>query len=142
MRRALTALRYIMVSLLVTLLAAQESAQIMTLEQCVDSALANDRRVRMASLDEEMAALRIGEAKAGLIPKVRGAAEFRHYTDLPYQLLPSSFFGGDPSLPRRPIRYHAEHQREPASANAPVRSAGVGWHPDGQGGRSDGRTTG
>ncbi|MBK6754685.1 MAG: TolC family protein [Flavobacteriales bacterium] len=94
MRRASTALRIIMVSLLVTLLAAQGSAQIMTLEQCVDSALANDRRVRMAALDEEMSTLRIGEAKAGLIPKVRGAAEFRHYTDLPYQLMPSSFFGG------------------------------------------------
>ncbi|MBK6777656.1 MAG: TolC family protein [Flavobacteriales bacterium] len=94
MRRASTALRIIMVLLLVTLLAAQGSAQIMTLEQCVDSALANDRRVRMASLDEEIANLRIAEAKAGLIPKVRGAAEFRHYTDLPYQLMPSSFFGG------------------------------------------------
>jgi OMF family outer membrane factor len=90
----LPALRHFTVFLLFALLAGQAAAQLMTLEQCMDSALVNDRRVRMAALDEEMATVRIAEAQAGLIPKVRGAGEFRHYTDLPYQLLPSSFFGG------------------------------------------------
>ena len=94
MRPAHQALWHFALLLLFALWTGPAAAQLMTLEQCVDSALVNDRRVRMTALEEEMATVRIGEAKAGLVPKVRGAAEFRNYTDLPYQLLPSSFFGG------------------------------------------------
>jgi OMF family outer membrane factor len=34
------------------------------------------------------------EAKAGLIPKITANADYKYFTDLPYQLMPLSVFGG------------------------------------------------
>lgn len=74
--------------------AAQQTTFVLSLQECIDSALANDRRIRTADIDLRMAQARVDEQQAGLLPKVRAMADVRHYTDLPYQLLPASFFGG------------------------------------------------
>lgn len=76
------------------LAAAQPEVPVRSLPECIDLALANDRRVRTADIDVRMAAARADEQRANLLPKVRGVADLRHYADLPYQLLPASFFGG------------------------------------------------
>lgn len=76
------------------LAAAQPTAPVRTLQECIDLALAHDHRARAADIDLRMAEVRVDEQQASLIPKVRGVADMRHYTDLPYQLLPASFFGG------------------------------------------------
>lgn len=69
-------------------------AQERTLQECINEALANDRRVGMADMDERMADAQGQEARAALLPKVRGTSEYRYYTDVPYQLMPASTFGG------------------------------------------------
>lgn len=69
-------------------------AQERTLQECIDLALANDRRIGMAEVDVRMVDVQSKEARAALMPKLRGAAEYRYYTDVPYQLMPASTFGG------------------------------------------------
>ncbi|HQV75846.1 MAG TPA: TolC family protein [Flavobacteriales bacterium] len=70
------------------------SGQVLSLSQCIDSAMVNERRIQMAGTDERIAEERIREARGQLIPKLRGTADYRYYTDLPYQLMPASIFGG------------------------------------------------
>ena len=73
---------------------AQSTATTVPLDHCIQQALVNDRRVQLADTDLGMAEARRDEANAMHLPKVRAMADLRHYTDLPYQLLPASFFGG------------------------------------------------
>lgn len=89
--RSLLSLALITGSLLAN---AQEAQPVRSLEECIELALANDRRAQAADIDLRMAEARVDEQQANLLPKVRGVADMRHYVDLPYQLLPASFFGG------------------------------------------------
>jgi outer membrane protein TolC len=70
------------------------NAQTVSLEHCITQALGHDPRALVAGVDAEIAGARIAEAKSALLPKVRGTADWRYYTDLPFQLLPASVFGG------------------------------------------------
>lgn len=76
------------------------SGQVLTLSQCIDSAMVSERRIRMAGADERIAEERVLEARGQMIPKLRGTADYRYYTDLPYQLMPASIFGGAPDTYR------------------------------------------
>jgi len=69
-------------------------AQVMSLQQCIDSAMVNERRIRMAETDMRIADERTGELRGALLPKLRGVVDYKYYTDLPYQLMPASIFGG------------------------------------------------
>lgn len=82
---------WLVASLVVT---AQPEVPVRSLQECIDLALAHDQRSRSADIDLRMAEARVDEQQANLLPKVRGVADMRHYADLPYQLLPASFFGG------------------------------------------------
>lgn len=74
--------------------------QELSLSQCIDSAMVNERRIQMANADERMADERIREARGQLIPKLRGSGDYKYYTDLPYQLMPASIFGGPADMYR------------------------------------------
>ena len=69
-------------------------AQTLTLEQCIDSALLNNRNIRISQQDIILAGEKNKEVKSNLLPKLNGMADYRYYTDLPYQLMPASAFGG------------------------------------------------
>lgn len=69
-------------------------AQNWTLKQCIDTALVHNKTLKIAQGDIEIANEKNKEAKGGLIPKLYGNIDYRYYTDLPYQLLPASVFGG------------------------------------------------
>ncbi len=75
-------------------------AQELTLQQCIDSTLVHERRIKMAEADERIADSRLREARGGMIPKLRAGAEYKYYIDLPYQLMPASTFGGPPDTYR------------------------------------------
>lgn len=70
------------------------NAQVMTLEQCVDSALRFNKTLKISQSEIHAAHLQKKEAVSAFIPKVAGNADYRYYSDLPYQLVPSSFFNG------------------------------------------------
>ncbi len=72
------------------------SAQTLSLKQCVDTALQYNRNIKLAQQDGYIAREKNREAKSNLVPKIHGMADYRYYTDLPYQIMPQSAFGGPP----------------------------------------------
>ncbi|MBP8878646.1 MAG: TolC family protein, partial [Flavobacteriales bacterium] len=78
-------------ALLVFALGSQ--AQQWTLEQCLDSARVNNRGLKMAQNEGEIATSRHQEAQYARIPKLIANREYKYFMDLPTQLLPMSIFG-------------------------------------------------
>ena len=64
------------------------------LEQCIDTALVNNKKLEISRNNVLIGEIRTKEAKANLIPKLTLNGEYKYYTDLPTQLLPLSVFGG------------------------------------------------
>lgn len=76
-------------TLLLVIVGSQSAqAQIWSLQQCIDTAQVHNKNLQMSrnkmAIDEQ----REKEAKANLIPKVTANADYRYFTNLPYQLLP------------------------------------------------------
>jgi OMF family outer membrane factor len=69
-------------------------AQTLSLRQSIDSALLYNRTIKSAQQDGLIAHEKNLEAKSNLFPKLNGMADYRYYTDLPYQLMPAAAFGG------------------------------------------------
>jgi OMF family outer membrane factor len=70
------------------------TAQTLTLEQCIDTALIYNRNIKLAQQDLNNATEKNKEVKGNLLPKLNGMVDYRYYTDLPYQLMPAAAFGG------------------------------------------------
>ena len=70
------------------------SAQTLTLEQCIDTALIYNRNIKLSQQDVNIASEKNKEIKGNLFPKLNGMTDYRYYTDLPYQLMPAEAFGG------------------------------------------------
>lgn len=68
--------------------------QTWSLQQCIDTATIKNPMIEMGSNRVAMSAERYREARSMLLPKVSAAADYRYYTDQPYQLMPQSVFGG------------------------------------------------
>lgn len=69
-------------------------AQTLSLEQCIDTALLYNRNIKLSQQDVNIASEKNKEIKGNLLPKLNGMADYRYYTDLPYQLMPAGAFGG------------------------------------------------
>ena len=80
--------------LTILIFTTNSEAQHWSLKQCIDTALVHNKTLKIAQGDIEIANERNKEAKAGLVPKLYGNVDYRYYTDLPYQLLPATVFGG------------------------------------------------
>ncbi|KAF0128310.1 MAG: outer membrane efflux protein [Bacteroidetes bacterium] len=74
----------------------QGFAQTLSLQQCIDTALVYNRNIKLAQQDGLIAKEKNREAKSTLLPKIIGFADYRYYTNLPYQIMPQSAFGGPP----------------------------------------------
>lgn len=72
----------------------QVSAQTWSLEQCIDTAQVYNRNLLIQRNGVLINQEKQQEAKAHLIPKISANADYKYFTDLPYQLLPLSVFGG------------------------------------------------
>jgi OMF family outer membrane factor len=69
-------------------------AQVWSLGQCIDTALVYNQNLQAGRNAIELSEQKHREAKASLIPKVTVNADYKYFTDLPYQLMPLSVFGG------------------------------------------------
>ncbi|MDP1622473.1 MAG: TolC family protein [Bacteroidales bacterium] len=77
------------------MITAQSSlAQVWTLQQCMDTALVNNKNLQISRNSIQIGEQKHKEAQANLIPKINVNADYRYFTDLPYQLMPLSVFGG------------------------------------------------
>lgn len=77
---------------IVTIKPAQ--AQVWTLKQCIDTAQANNKNLQISRNNIQIGEQKHKEATANLIPKITANADYKYFTNLPYQLMPASVFGG------------------------------------------------
>jgi OMF family outer membrane factor len=63
-------------------------AQTWTLQQCIDTAQVYNKNLQMSRNNMAIGDQREKEAKANLIPKITANADYKYFTNLPYQLLP------------------------------------------------------
>ena len=86
-------IRFLLI-LVIFLMNITAKAQTLSLEQCIDTALLYNRNIKLSQKDVNIAGERLKEVKGNLIPRLNGIADYRYYTDLPYQLMPAAAFGG------------------------------------------------
>ena len=67
-------------------------AQTWTLQQCIDTAQVLNKNLQMSRNNIAIGEQREKEAKANLIPKITANADYKYFTNLPYQLLPVNAF--------------------------------------------------
>ena len=72
-------------------------AQVWSLQQCIDTAQVYNKNLRIGSNNISIAKEKEKEAKANLIPKITANADYKYFSNLPYQLLPLSTF--NPTAP-------------------------------------------
>lgn len=72
-------------------------AQTMTLQQCVETALLNNKNLQVGRNNQNLSQLKQREAKANFLPKATASADYKFFTNLPYQLMPLSTF--NPTAP-------------------------------------------
>jgi outer membrane protein TolC len=74
------------------------NAQVWTVQQCIDSAIVNNKNLQINRNNLALGIDKQKEAKANLLPKISANAEYKYFIDLPYQLLPLSTF--NPTAPK------------------------------------------
>jgi outer membrane protein TolC len=70
------------------------SAQTMTLRQCTETALQHNKNLQIGRNNLQLNQLRQQEVKSNRLPKATASADYKFFTNLPYQLLPLSVFNG------------------------------------------------
>jgi outer membrane protein TolC len=81
-------------NIVVLFLLSNVYGQTWTIEQCVDSAIANNTSIAIAQKNKEISQLKHKEARANLLPKLSVNGDYKYFIELPYQLMPLSIFGG------------------------------------------------
>lgn len=82
------------VSTLLISAVSESPAQEWSLRQCIDSARVHNKSLQIQRNEIAAGKLRNQEARGALLPDITANAEYKYYTDLPYQLMPQSVFGG------------------------------------------------
>lgn len=103
-----TYLKLVLTNGFIFLLTLFSYGQTWELQQCIDTALINNKKLEMIRNNMSIGEIRTKEAKANLIPKLSVNGEYKYYTDLPTQLLPLSVFGG-PEGQFKEARFGVEH---------------------------------
>ena len=77
-----------LVLLLIVIGFQSAQAQVWSLQQCIDTAQVYNKKLQVNRNDIAIGEQREKEAKANLNPKVTANADYKYFTNLPYQLLP------------------------------------------------------
>ncbi|MEX2379216.1 MAG: TolC family protein, partial [Vicingaceae bacterium] len=87
---------YLPIALLALLILYPRStqAQEWTLEKCIETALLHNKNLKISQNREVISQERSKEVSSKLLPKINAVGEYKYFTDLPYQLMPMSVFGG------------------------------------------------
>ena len=67
-------------------------AQIWSLKQCLDSAMLHNKNLKISRNNLLSGDEKVMESKANLLPKLVASADYKYYSNLPYQLMPLSTF--------------------------------------------------
>lgn len=85
---------YYVLFFLFMVLVQQVSAREWTLEECIDSAMVNNKRLKMAKNNVDLNDQRNKEALANYLPKLNFNSDYKYYIEQPTQLVPMSMLGG------------------------------------------------
>ena len=83
-----------LITLLLAIGLTAANAQVFTLKQCIDSAQVYNKNLKISRNNIAIGQQKNKEAKANLLPKINANADYKYFTNLPYQLMPLSIFGG------------------------------------------------
>lgn len=83
-----------LVLLLLTASVYAAQAQVWSLQQCIDTAQVSNKNLQISRNNKTLGEQKYLEARANLIPKITANADYKYFTNLPYQLLPAGVFGG------------------------------------------------
>ncbi len=89
--------RHILIMLLFLIGFETAQAQVWSLQQCIDTAQVYNKNLAMGRNNMSIAKEKEKETKANLIPKITANADYKYFSNLPYQLLPLSTF--NPTAP-------------------------------------------
>lgn len=81
---------------------AQVQTQVWTLQQCIDTAQVHNKNLQVNRNYQALSEQKYREAKANLLPRITANADYRYFTNLPYQLLPLTAF--NPEAPAGQFR--------------------------------------
>lgn len=90
----LVSIHKLLLLLLIVLQSTALNGQTWSLQQCIDTAMVKNPLIAMGNNRVAISEERYREARSMWLPKVNAAADYRYYTDQPYQLMPQSVFGG------------------------------------------------
>lgn len=65
-----------------------------SLQQCLDTAMMYNKNLQIGRNNIALGEEKKKEAQTNLLPKLQAVADYKYFTDLPYQLMPMSVFGG------------------------------------------------
>lgn len=88
--------KFLLSLLIAMVIYATSNAQVWTLQDCIDTALIHNKNLEIGKNGILIGEQKHKEAIANLIPKVNAIADYKYYTDQPYQLMPAAVFGGPP----------------------------------------------
>lgn len=89
--------KHIIILLLISAGMNGAQAQVWSLEQCIDTALIRNKNLQVSRNAISIGEQKEKEARANLIPRVTANADYKYFTNLPYQLMPLSTF--NPAAP-------------------------------------------
>lgn len=72
-------------------------AQTWTLQQCIDTAQVHNKNLQMSRNNISLSEQKSKEAKGNLLPKITANADYKYFSNLPYQFMPLSTF--NPTAP-------------------------------------------
>ena len=98
----------LIITLLITFTGLQLRAQEWPLQQCIDSAIINNKKIKISQNNETISIEKRKEIRANLIPKLSLNGDYKYYFDLPTQLMPLSAFGG-PEGQFNAVQFGVEH---------------------------------
>ncbi len=100
--------KQIFLSLFLFFLVGEIKAQEWTLRQSIDTAMQYNKSLQMAVNQSSSAELKNQESKSQWLPKIMASADYKYFTQLPYQILPQAAFGG-PEGVFRAVQFGVPH---------------------------------
>ena len=82
------------IGILILVFQYQPKAQTWSLQQCIDSAMLNNKKIQVEENNIHLSEEKQKEVRSNLLPKISANGDYKYYTNLPTQLMPLAVFGG------------------------------------------------
>jgi outer membrane protein TolC len=80
-----------------------------SLQQSIDFAMQNQKDVKNAAIDEEIAGQKVKEIEGMGLPQINSSVDVRDFLEIPTSFIPAEFFGGPPGS-FAPVKFGTQYQ--------------------------------